>query len=650
MSVALGVGVAGALVDVTSSAKLESGLSFRAGREDQFNDVDASTFSFVLDNADGTFTPDNAGSSLATTLSEGAAACVLVGSRLTAGTVRSVEPVFPGGDAAWAEVRVSCDDMLGDAARAGLAGDLYSQASLVSGQAFWPLDDAAGSASGRELVAGVRPFRGGSLSFGVDGVSGVGGTQAEVSVAAGASAELTVYDPTSRFDIGLSDLWWNFWLTPMTAGGYFRVVGSATPDGFVVQGLSVVGDGNVVASLEVGRSVFVSLYGSGFVQVWLDGVQVHLGTTAGTPNFGPALFTVGDAAYGASQFRISQLSASADRIDGSAALESTIEGRLNLIDTALSTITFDTIPAELTQAPIGPNQSTDTALDAINELMTAEQGYVYTATTGTLTSPVEKIVVGERARPETVAYTFDIIDELDGAPSFIRDLTNLISTVRVRGADTDVYVSDATLTARAGAASSSATVPYIEPVDLTAWGEDRIYRGANSLMRIASVTVDAMTTPTDRSADLLTMVFGDRVQFTSLPSTTLGFDTWDGWLIGREETHTVDGHRFVLHFAPVLPDTAVFDTDRFMAEGEIDLAANINAAVTSIVVDTTGAQLSTTDVPYTVLIGAEQLTVTAATAGASQTLTVTRGANGSTAAAHVSGDLVQLTPDSLYAF
>lgn len=545
---------------------------------------------------------------------------------------------------------MSCDDMLGDAARVGLDDGAYPLAALAVGSAFWPLDDVAGSVSGRELIAGVRPFRGGSLSFGVDGVSGVDGTQAEVSVAAGTSATLTVTDPTVRFDSGLSFLWWNFWLTPMTAGGYFIMECPTSGKTFTVQGLTVYTEGQAVATLEVGRAAFVSVADIDDFEVWIDGVAVYQTTGAAIPLAGPPSFTVGDAAYGASQFRISQLSASGVRLDGSADLESTIEARLNLIDTALSTVTFDTIPTELTQAPIGPNQSTGTALDAINELMTAEQGYVYTATTGTLTSPVEKIVVRERARPETVAYTFDIIDDLDGAPSFIRDLTNLISTVRVRGADTDVYVSDATLTARAGAASSSATVPYVEPVDLTAWGEDRLERGANTLMRIASVTVDAMTTPTDRSADLLAMVFGDRVQFTSLPSTTLGFDTWDGWLIGREETHTVDGHRFVLHFAPVLPDTAVFDTDRFMAEGEIDLAANINAAVTSIVVDTTGAQLSTTDVPYTVLIGAEQLTVTAATAGASQTLTVTRGANGSVAAAHVSGDLVQLTPDNLYAF
>ena len=50
LQVALGVGVAGALVDVSSYAQLEVGISRRWGRDDSFSTVEPGVFSFVLDN------------------------------------------------------------------------------------------------------------------------------------------------------------------------------------------------------------------------------------------------------------------------------------------------------------------------------------------------------------------------------------------------------------------------------------------------------------------------------------------------------------------------------------------------------------------------------------------------------------------------
>jgi hypothetical protein len=176
-------------------------------------------------------------------------------------------------------------------------------------------------------------------------------------------------------------------------------------------------------------------------------------------------------------------------------------------------------------------------------------------------------------------------------------------------------------------------------------------RGAITRLKMVTIRVDAMTTPTDRSADLLALIPGDRVEFTGLPSTVLGFSTWEGWFLGATETHNVSEHTFELSFAPVLPDTAIFDTDRFMASGELTLSGNINSSDTSITIASTGALLSTTEEPYSIILDSEELTVTTVTGASSpQTVTVTRGANGTTAASHTSGAVVVSTPDSLFAF
>jgi hypothetical protein len=54
----------------------------------------------------------------------------------------------------------------------------------------------------------------------------------------------------------------------------------------------------------------------------------------------------------------------------------------------------------------------------------------------------------------------------------------------------------------------SETVLLEDPDELRLWGQDRLNRGKNVGIRIDTVTVDAVTTPTDRSADLLALVPG----------------------------------------------------------------------------------------------------------------------------------------------
>ena len=59
ISFALGVGVGGALIDVTSYVEGGDGITRSYGKQDQFRDTSPGTFTVTLSNRDGRFTPNN---------------------------------------------------------------------------------------------------------------------------------------------------------------------------------------------------------------------------------------------------------------------------------------------------------------------------------------------------------------------------------------------------------------------------------------------------------------------------------------------------------------------------------------------------------------------------------------------------------------
>lgn len=332
------------------------------------------------------------------------------------------------------------------------------------------------------------------------------------------------------------------------------------------------------------------------------------------------------------------------------ALATTEALALGAVQATAAEITLATLPTNLSSSPISLTPS-GSALDAFNDVLRTEQGTIYSTTTGTLLAPVQSLTVRERTRPTTITASWDVERELDGAPEFVRDITNMVSTITTDGPTQSVVVTDQTLTARVGSANTSESILNTGYADLLAWGQDRLQRGANVQLRLASVTIDAMTTPTDRTADLLALKPGDRHQFTNLPSQQLGFSTWDGWLLGVDETHTLTEHKFTLFFAPVLPATAIYDTNYFMADGALTLTSSLTAGATSMSVTTTETTvlLETATFPYTLIIDSEQVTVTACTSAEPQVATITRGVNGTTAASHSAGAVVEVAVSSLYA-
>jgi hypothetical protein len=333
------------------------------------------------------------------------------------------------------------------------------------------------------------------------------------------------------------------------------------------------------------------------------------------------------------------------------ALATTEATALAAIQATAAEITLATLPTDLSVAAI-TLPSSGSALDAFNKIIRTEQGYIYTATTGTLTAPVQKVYVRARSRPSAVTYSFGLTTDILDAPQFVRDITNTVSRIDVSGPSTSVSVTDATLVPLVGSANTSESVLNTTAADLTTWGQDRLLRGKNTTVRIASFTVDAYSTTTSRWADLAAMVFGDRIRVTGLPTTQLGYSTWDGWLIGVDREHIYESHKFTLHVAAAMPDTAIYDTNLFMADGALTLFSSITNVATSMSVIPSVATtlLETVTFPYTLIIDSEQVTVTACNTAAPQVATITRGVNGTTAAAHSAAALVEVAVPSLYAF
>lgn len=218
--IAMGVGTAGTLEEVTEYADLAAGVQRSWGRRTEFEDIPPGTFSFVLDNSDGRFTPGNTASPLTTTVTEGMRVCWNAGGRLVDGTILAIEPTFPSDESAWAQIRITCDDMLGNAGRRSLGVLAESVLEGATPYLFWPLDDAAGTIVPVESIQAATGLltlttTKGS-TFGATAITGIAGTQLTLKDSL-ASTSGTAW-PTFDFTYPTTTLgFYSFWLTTITA-------------------------------------------------------------------------------------------------------------------------------------------------------------------------------------------------------------------------------------------------------------------------------------------------------------------------------------------------------------------------------------------------------------------------------------------------
>lgn len=663
IQVALAVGASGAFVDVTTWANLNVGVALSEGRSSAFGDFAPGVFSFTLDNADGRFTPGNPSSPYGDRVREGVQVCVQVGTRLSAGRVQSVEPVFREGVPSWAEVVLTCEDMLGQAAKTDIAtGFRDALVAAAEPLLFYPLNDAEGSTQAAEQSGTngfpLRAFPASSFTFEVGAAND---SVMQVTWPAGGGASLAARDGRTY-----APGWVSFWVQPRTnnAGDFLYVgpyvLGYSAGSIFARDPASALSA--FAPAFTIGRSYFVELdlrqNGADIGGLYVDGVFVDtLPFYAGSVYRAPSFSFDGISGAGASggDMYLWNVAYTTTRAEGGLFVAAQTDGGaaswLNVLAALTPDFTLNTLPTALSSNRLRFEADGGmSALEAFEDVMRAEQGYMFSVTTGTVTAPVEAVTVRERDRPTAVSYSFDAASELAETPDFYRNVRDVVSRVEVDGATRSVLVADAEVAALVGSASISQSVPIVRDGNLAEWGQDRIFRANAPALWVESIVVDAMTTPTSRAADLLAIRQGDRIRVTNLPNTQLGFTTWDGWVVGKEETHSLTQHLFRIYLTAVAPRTGIFDTDRFAGGSDLSLSAGITSSATSFSVATAGERLSTVDVPYQIRVDDERMTVTAVTAATPQVVTVTRAVAGSLAASHLAAARVELSSPAVVGF
>jgi hypothetical protein len=326
--------------------------------------------------------------------------------------------------------------------------------------------------------------------------------------------------------------------------------------------------------------------------------------------------------------------------------------RLQSIDATTPDVTLGALPGDLSTVPIGAaNTAGQSALDAFNDVMRTEQGQLFTTTSGSVGAPVQTVGVRARNRPSAITSAWTANKEIQGSDAQpVRDLSYTVSEVDGVGIGVAATITDVLLKQKVGSANTGFAVINSNTTDVYTAASDRLNRGRKNGFDIPQITINSMSTDMDRSTELLSLTLGDRHQAAGLPATQLGAATKDGWLCGVDEVWTSVTADFTLYMEAAPAATAIYDTSRYMANGDLSLSASLTAGATSMSVATIGAKLSTAETPYTLLIDTEQVTVTACTGATPQAANITRGVNGTTAASHLSGALMDLAISSLYAY
>lgn len=694
--IAMGIGSGGAMVDVTQYAQLDTGIVRTWGRQSEFDDTVPGQFTFTLDNYDGRFTPNNPSSPLATTVVEGMPVTWLLGTRVIASTILSIQPAFPSDQAPWSTVQITCDDMLGNAGRNVLTNLPDSIQQGASQLLMYTFGDEPGSSYASEVSNRYPPLQlevGSSVStltFGqtpddstttpvtVPSIPGFPGTQMQWSTTNSDQFRSGIVT-TTTFQYPQTSLgFWSFWYTAtqlsLGIDLQISIAGLTTQIGLTAGargGLLQAGTNTVGFSLPFSGNTTFYFFSLGSTTsfsagVWtitctayVNGGSVASGVYSSTPTSltnaqrQPIGITINNNNGTATEQEIiSRLSHTLSLPHEEFAMLTTEAGRIHALDATTPEIVFDNLPPFLSASPLGFNDvSTQSVLDALTDVMRTEQGQIYSKTTGTLLSATEQLEVRWRDRTPTVSASFDAERELSASPEFVRDITNMVATLEADGPDNTVFYTDPTMFARVGSATGQETILLETVSDLTIYSQDRTARGKNVNQRVLDISVDAMITPTDRSASLLSVLPGDRHHITDLPTNQLGFTTWDGWVIGGQETISLTENVFQFYYQPVLPfGIAYFNAARFSAGGCLSLSATLTSSATSMSAATTGATITVnaTHFPFNMIIDNEIVTVTGCTSATPQVATITRAALGTTAAAHSSGANVEMADVTTY--
>lgn len=306
-------------------------------------------------------------------------------------------------------------------------------------------------------------------------------------------------------------------------------------------------------------------------------------------------------------------------------------------------------------------QSDKAPFDAGQELVDSEGGgsALYVDTDDRV-----RFVTRARLAPGAPALTIDAIVDLDRStwdPAYDAD-TLVNSSVGTQsnqaGSVQTLSAIDDPSASTYGPQSGDFTSYALSGADVLANAQSRVAAGRTPGFRLNRIVVNLTTAQNNLWAAAAAVRIGDRIRLTNLPAGAAPTTQLDVIVQGWADSYSLDaGYSIAFDTVPadmpawfILSDATY---GRWGCSGSA-LNADITAGATTMVVASSGGATFTTDgtmYPLTVQIGAEQITLTTAPGGSTspQTFTgLTRGVNGTTAAAQPGGSTVDLAPASTW--
>lgn len=305
----------------------------------------------------------------------------------------------------------------------------------------------------------------------------------------------------------------------------------------------------------------------------------------------------------------------------------------------LSYIGFTNFTTPTTVVTAGAQNVSGTVLSIVQDLARTEGTWAYI-------DPADGLLkFGSRDEPTAVTLTVDAEADLMGELEWSDPDTGDINEVTATGSGATYTATDAASVTALGKASGDVSVLTADTRWIQAAAEWQLAKSLSPLPRVPKVTVDLLTGTTAGLLDAaLATTIGSRVRITNAPSADIGLTRVDlsvqayEWTIGLHEfTLALDTDRADDPTGLVVEDVRY---GRVAPEdGALTLSAALNSSATSCTVASTAGNLITTagaDVPMWLQVDGECLQVSAVVGGASpQTLTITRGQEGTLAAAHL---------------
>lgn len=607
-------------------------------------------------------------------------------------------------NAYYPRVTIAATDRLDRLARVRLAAPIRQAVMQSAPALYWPLTDEVGSTFAAEQSGtisapslSVSGDASAPLAFGADG-PGTGDGTAVAFAPSSDSAGQTLYMSTldTLLDTATSDYSIAFAYNagdslPSWASGIgTEIILDLTGPDFLELNLYLFG-GALSAESSVGAvngatsradggwhsAVLVVNTGSSTAELYDDGLSVGTFSTGFTPTASAKFLRLGDVGTGSAyasnhyQGRLAHVALHQGALTPgqAAAFHGAVRGWAGeLVHERIARflgyagLTSSEWNLDTSTVALGSyGQGGKDIVTACQDTVTSEGGgaALYVGTDG----KARFIGRTHRGLATTPALTVDNEADLDAntfAPSY--DDSAIVNEVQASratasGTATTQTVSDADSQAAFGITSDLLTSYASADADVLYNAQDRLAQQRAPGFRLPQVTVDLYTAMTAGLwADVAGVEIGDRVRVTGLPVTTAPATTLDFFVEGWQDSIGVGSYTVTFDLSPAdNPPRAVFDDGdfgRFQAQG-ITLNGAITAAATSISVASSAETFTTTSAryPLTIQIGEEQMTITAAPASSAspQTLTVTRGANGTTPAAQSNGASVSVVKPSTFA-